>query len=139
MQHLSNEELIKKAISNIKIKIINDERKIGDASCVLITDKGNLYIGLNIAGHVGICSEQAACGAMVTAGEYNILKIVTVRKENNEISVIPPCGRCREFLTKINEENMETEVILNISSSIKLKDLLTHHKEYNILPQEYLP
>lgn len=137
MKSKSHEKLIKKAKSLINIKIINEDRKIGDVGCVIVTDKGNTYIGVNIAGHVGICAEQSASSAMVTAGEYRISKIVAVRKEYGEYFVISPCGRCREFLTKINEENLQTDVILDINYSVKLKDLLTHHKEYNKLPKNY--
>lgn len=131
---MNNEDLIRKALSLIHIKVINDDRRIGDVACVLLTDKGNMYGGVNIAGHVGICAEQTASGAMVTAGEYTISKIVAVRNENDVLYVIPPCGRCREFLTKINEDNLETEVILSHDTSVKLKELLTHHKAYKPIP-----
>jgi len=35
---------------------------------------------------------------MVTAGEYQITKIVAVwRDADDTLYVVPPCGRCREF------------------------------------------
>ncbi len=130
MNNFSNVELIKKAVSLINVKVINERRRIGDVACVIITDKGNVYTGVNIGGHVGICAEQSAAGAMVTAGEYKIDKIVVVRNDEGKLYTIPPCGRCREFLTKINEENLETEFILDKNTVIKIKDLLLHHKDY---------
>lgn len=44
----------------------------------------------------------------------------------NEINafVIPPCGRCREFLKSLSADNLETEVILREDHVMKLKDLL---------------
>ena len=130
MGTLSNEELIQKAVSLINIKVINQDRKIGDVACVLITDQGNIFTGVNIAGHVGICAEQTAAGAMVTAREYRIAKIVVAREENGKRYVIPPCGRCRDFLVKVDRDNLEAEFILDRETVVKVKDLLPHYKDY---------
>jgi cytidine deaminase len=37
---------------------------------------------------------------------------------------IPPCGRCREFIRQVHEENINAEVLLGEDKLIKLKDLL---------------
>lgn len=133
MSSYSNVELIKKAVSLINVKVINASRTIGDCACVIITDQGNMYTGVNIGGHVGICTEQSAASAMVTAGEYKIDKIVVARMNEGRLYIIPPCGKCREFLTKINEENMETQFILDKKNIVRIKDLLPYHKQYKEL------
>jgi len=75
----------------------------------------------------GFCAEHAAIAAMVTAAEYKITKIVAVwRDHNGVLHVVPPCGRCREFIRQIDPANLDTEVVLGPSSSARLRDLLPH-------------
>ena len=66
---------------------------------------------------------------MITHSEYKIKKIVAVWKDEQEnIFVIPPCGRCREFMRLTNEENLEaTNIILDLDKEAKLKDLLPYY------------
>jgi hypothetical protein len=70
-------------------------------------------------------SEHAAIAAMVTAGEYQIARIVAVwRDEQGRLYVLPPCGRCREFIRQIDPVNLDTEVVLGLNQSALLRDLL---------------
>jgi cytidine deaminase len=96
---------------------------VGDVGCALITDKGNVYLGVSIdtCGGMGSCAEHSAIAAMVTHGEHIIKKIVAVVKNGIPIS---PCGRCREFMHQIHEENFDAEVVIGKNKSVKLKDLL---------------
>ena len=57
----------------------------------------------------GVCAEHAAIAAMITAGESRIIKMVAVGAWDD---IIPPCGRCREFIYQINNENINCEVML---------------------------
>ncbi len=62
---------------------------------------------------------------MITDGEYKIKKIVAVWKDADEsVFVIPPCGNCRQFIREVNEENLNTEIILDINKTVLLKELL---------------
>jgi cytidine deaminase len=73
----------------------------------------------------GFCAEHAAIAAMVTAGEYRITAIVAVwRDEQDRLYVLPPCGRCREFIRQIDPANLETTVILGGQRSVPLRELL---------------
>lgn len=47
---------------------------------------------------MGFCAEHAAIAAMITAGENRIVKLVAVSSSDG---IIPPCGRCREFINQI--------------------------------------
>ena len=61
---------------------------------------------------------------MITAGESSIAKIVAVWGDG---VVLPPCGRCREFMYQIDSSNLtNTEVILGENKVVKLKELLPH-------------
>lgn len=96
----------------------------------MVTAKGNSYSGVCIdtASGTGFCAEHAAIAAMVTAGEYRIKKIVAVWKdETGATFVLPPCGRCREFMRQIDPGNLEADVVLGREESVKLRDLLPRH------------
>jgi len=52
-------------------------------------------------------------------------KIVAVWKDENEdIYILAPCGRCREFMYQINKQNLNTDVILEKNEVVKLNELL---------------
>jgi len=123
MTQISNEELIEKAKSVLKPRKIKHGFTVGDVGCALITNKGNVYLGVCIdtASGMGFCAEHSAIAAMVTHGEHIIKKIVAVVENGTPI---PPCGRCREFMHQIHDENLEAEVIIERNKSVKLKDLL---------------
>jgi cytidine deaminase len=38
--------------------------------------------------------------------------------------VLPPCGRCREFIRQVDPANLDTEVILGSDRSALLRELL---------------
>ena len=123
MALISDGELIEKAKSVVKPRKIKHGFTVGDVGCALITDKGNVYLGVCIdtAGGMGFCAEHSAIAAMVTHGEHKIKKIVAVVEDGTPI---PPCGRCREFMHQIHEDNLEAKVIIGKNKSVSLKELL---------------
>lgn len=65
---------------------------------------------------------------MVTAGEYRIDRIVAVwRDEAGVLFVLPPCGRCREFIRQIDAANIRTSIILGLDETVELSELLPRH------------
>lgn len=122
----TNDELIKIAESVLKPRTVGG-RLLGDVASTLITKQGNRYSGVCIdtGSGTGFCAEHSAIAAMVTAGEYKIQKIVAVWKDGNgSIYVLPPCGRCREFMRQIDNDNVEASVILGRDKVMKLRELL---------------
>lgn len=123
------QDLIEKATAVVHPRRVGD-RLFGDVGCALITDRGNVYLGVCIdtASGTGFCAEYSAIAAMVTAGELHISKIVAVWKdEQGAVVVLPPCGRCREFIRQVSETNLETDVVLAADHVVKLKELLPYH------------
>ncbi|MBT7237539.1 cytidine deaminase [Candidatus Woesearchaeota archaeon] len=120
---MTNEELIKKAKYVVKVRKPSDNVSMGDVGCALITEKGNLYLGISIdcCSGIGFCAEAGAIAAMVTKKEYKIKKIVAVSEDGK---VLPPCGRCREFIYQIDKSNLNTDVIIRKNKVVKLKALL---------------
>ncbi len=123
MKPVSNEELIEKALSVVKPRKDRHGFTMGDVGCALVTDKGNVYVGVSIdvCCGMGFCAEHSAVAAMVTHDEYVIRKIVAVVANGEPI---PPCGRCREFMSQIDEKNLDAEVIVKKDKIVKLRDLL---------------
>ena len=115
---MTNSELITKAASLLKPKQI-DKHLMGDVGCALLTNSGHVYAGVCVEtfGGMGFCAEQNAIGAMVTAGEYKIEKIVAVwRNSEGTLFVGAPCGRCREFMRQIDEHNLDAAVVLGMGA-----------------------
>ena len=131
MKDIADEELIKKAASVINKREIGGFT-VGDVGCALITHHGNIFTGVSIdtSSGMGFCAEHSAIAAMVTAGESEIRKLVAVWKENEDLYVLPPCGRCRQFIYKINETNLNADIILGKNNLVKLIELIPHHDEF---------
>ncbi len=123
---VSNDELIAAAQAVLNPHKVGD-RLFGDVGSVLITVAGNSYSGVCIdtGSGTGFCAEHAAIAAMVTAREYRIAKVVAVwRNDEDVLHVLPPCGRCREFIRQIDPTNLDTEVVLGRNRTARLRDLL---------------
>ncbi len=123
MARVSNGELIRLAKSVAKLKKLKPGNVAGEVGCALVTDKGNVYLGVNIDAvcGIGFCAEHTAIAAMLTGGERKIKRIVAATKK----SVIPPCGRCREFMNQLHPDSLNsTEVVLGKNKTVKLRKLL---------------
>jgi len=106
-------------------------RLVGDVASALVTEAGAVFSGVCIdtGSGTGFCAEHAAIAAMVTAGEYKIIKIVAVWRDGNGVlHVVPPCGRCREFIRQIDPANLDTEVVLGRTRSARIRELLPHNE-----------
>ncbi len=103
------------------------DRMFGNVAATLETCDGQLFSGVCIdtGCGTGFCAEHSAVAAMVTAGHYRIRRIVAVwRDEQQRLYVLPPCGRCREFIRQIHEDNIDAEVVLGYERSVTLRSLL---------------
>ena len=136
MATATHRDLIDTAASRLNPRIVGD-RLFGDVAASLVTDHGNRYDGVCIdtGSGTGFCAEHAAVAAMVTAGEYRIDRIVAVwRSEEGRLHVLPPCGRCREFIRQVDPGNLATEVVLGEDRAVPLAELLPSHEWPEPLP-----
>lgn len=119
------EELIEKAEEVLKPRQLSSTAEASSVAAAVLTKSGHIYTGVSIetACAMGFCAEHAAAAAMITAGESEIVKMVAINKRGN---VLPPCGRCREFISQLNDENINAEVLINRKRSVKLIDLLPY-------------
>ena len=104
-------ELIARARAVLSPRALSADASAGGVAAAILTRGGHVYTGVCIdtACSMGFCAEHAAAAAMVTAGEHEIAQIVAVGSHGQ---IMPPCGRCREFLYQINHENLRCEILL---------------------------
>ena len=119
------DELYTLASNKAVYRKLGKQTTAGYVGAALLTDSGNVYTGVNIDApcSVGFCAEHSAIAAMISAGESRVIKMVAVSC-NGEIW--PPCGRCREFLVQINDDNEKCEVLLPDKSVTTIAELLPH-------------
>ena len=103
-------------------------------AAALRTKSGRIFTGVNLetsVGRMSVCAESIAIGkAIMEEGEAFDL-IVAVRHpkpggQEQEISVVPPCGICREVLTDFYPD---TFVIVPVDGTLKkfqVSDLLPY-------------
>lgn len=124
---LSDAALVEAAAALLQPRRIGD-RTHGDVASVLLARNGNVYRGVCIdtTSGTGFCAEHAAVAAMVTDGEYRIDRIVAVWRDesNGQLFVLPPCGRCREFIAQLDPDNLRTQVLLGRDDVATIEDLL---------------
>ena len=117
------EELYEVAKDTLNPRKLSKDSYAGSVSAALLTEDGNVYKGVCIDTpcSMGFCAEHAAIASMITAGENRIIKLVAVYKDG---TIIPPCGRCREFVSKIHDDNHQCEVLVEKDAIVTIGDLL---------------
>jgi cytidine deaminase len=120
---LTFEELYQKAHSVAHPHRISANGEIGRVGAALFTGKGSVYIGVSIdlSSSLGFCAEQSAAATMLTAGETHVVRMLAVDQSGR---ILPPCGRCREFVIRLDPQNARTEVMVGVGKIKELGDLL---------------
>ena len=110
------------AVNTLNPRTLSSNSEAGSVAAALLTQEGHVYTGVCIDTPcgMGFCAEHAAAAAIVTAGENRVVKIVAVHENGKPI---PPCGRCREFLCQLHDDNYLCEVMLK-DKIVTLGDLL---------------
>ena len=117
-------ELLNEANKLINRVELNKYITYGGVASALLTNKGNIYTGVYIEAKCGIgfCAEHAAIAEMIKHGETKIKKIVSAKKGQ----IYPPCGRCRELIRMLDEENLKTKVLLEDGKVVTIGKLLPY-------------
>lgn len=119
------DDLYKQAKSVIHPRRLSDTAEAGGVGAALLTDDGCVYTGVCIdtASSMGFCAEHAAAAAMVTAGKSRVVKMIAVDWDGK---ILPPCGRCREFIIQLHPGNSSAEVMVAGGTVVALRELLPH-------------
>jgi cytidine deaminase len=122
---ISFDELTAQARSVLNPRKLSDNADAGGVGAALLTENGKIYTGVCIdtGSGMGFCAEHAAAGAMITAGENRVTKMVAVLWDGR---VIPPCGRCREFISQLHNDNLDAEVMVAEGVVVPLYKLLPY-------------
>ncbi|MCB0038597.1 MAG: hypothetical protein KDE23_02895 [Caldilinea sp.] len=119
------DELVDRARSVLNPRRLSADAEAGSVGAALLSASGAVYVGVCIdtSCSMGFCAEHAAAAALVTAGENRVLKMVAVAADGR---ILPPCGRCREFISQLHDENLATEVLVDDGVIVALRDLLPY-------------
>lgn len=130
---ISDLELLQRAAATVNKRELSPLATAGAVASALVTPAGNVYVGVCIdtACSMGFCAEHTAIGAMITAGESAIATIVAVNRHGQ---VLPPCGRCREFIFQVDPANAKTRVLLGGGRLLTIDQLLPEHWAQEPIP-----
>lgn len=119
------EELYQRARSVVNPRRLSRHAEAGGVGAAILAESGSIYTGVCIdtACSMGFCAEHAAAAAMITAGENRVLKMVAVGFNGR---VLPPCGRCREFISQMHDQNQSAQVMVADGVVVTLQELLPH-------------
>jgi len=114
------------AAKTVNPRVLSDCVEAGGVAAAILSGSGAVYTGVCIDANcsLGFCAEHAAIAALVTAGESRILKVVAVHWDGE---VLPPCGRCREFIAQLDAGNMDAEVMVGNDRVMTVRELLPHY------------
>ncbi len=120
------QELYKKAKSVINPRKLSEYAEAGGVGAAILSESGNVYTGVCIdtACSMGLCAEHAAAAAMVTAGENRVLRMIAV---NWDGKILPPCGRCREYISQLHKDNINAEVMVKEDVIVTIRELLPYN------------
>jgi cytidine deaminase len=123
---VNDPELYQQAREVLNPRRLSPLADAGGVGSALVTDRGNVYVGVCIdtSSSMGFCAEHNAIGNMITNGESRILTIVAVNWDGR---ILPPCGRCREFIYQMDTANVETRVLLHGDRVSTIGQLLPDH------------
>lgn len=118
-------QLLAAARSVVAPRQLTGSATCGTVGAALETTSGDVFVGICVdtASSMGFCAEHAAAAAMLTAGHSRVVRMVAVNRHG---AVLAPCGRCREFITQLDDANSDTLVLVDASTAITLRDLLPH-------------
>lgn len=119
------DKLYKEAKSVLNPRRLSEYAEAGGVGAAILAKNGEIYTGVCIdtGSSLGFCAEHAAAAAMVTAGESQVLKMIAVGWDGQ---IMPPCGRCREFISQLHPMNYETEVMIADDIIVSIRELLPH-------------
>ncbi len=125
LMSMTFDELYRRAKSVLNPRQLSEYADAGGVGAAILTESGMVYTGVCIetACSMGFCAEHAAAAAMITAGESRVSKMIAVGWDGR---IMPPCGRCREFISQLHNDNLTTEVMVGEAVIVTLRELLPY-------------
>lgn len=122
---MESKKLKEIAQSYAKHRELNDFITYGSVAAAIETIDGNIYTGVSIdtACSMGFCAEHGAVSEMLKHGENKISRVVAVTEEGR---AVPPCGRCRELISQLSQENEDAIVEVEDNCFVTLGSLMPY-------------
>jgi cytidine deaminase len=121
------DKLYQKAKSVINPRQLSEDAEAGSVGAAILSASGKVYTGVCIdtASSMGFCAEHAAAAAMITAGESRVSRMIAVGQDGR---ILPPCGRCREFISQLHADNLNAEVMVGEGVAVTIRELLPYRR-----------
>ncbi|NNM48126.1 cytidine deaminase family protein [Knoellia koreensis] len=123
---ITDEELIAAAAQALNPRQLADGSWVADVGAALEAVDGQIFTGASIGGYLAVCAEQSAFTQLVSTTSPRIRRVVAVWRDpaDGVLHVLPPCGRCREFMRVLDQANLDAQVILGPDHTRSLAELL---------------
>ena len=118
------EVLYQAAVVHINPTELSPQMSIGCVAAAVLSKDNHVYTGVCIdtSCSLGMCAERNALSTMLSYGEFEVNKVVAVDQDG---TVMPPCGACREFMMQLCKSAKDIEILLHKNGkSVLLGDLL---------------
>jgi len=125
MPSVTFDELYQSAKQVVNPRQLSTRASAGSVGAAILSISNTIYVGVCIdtTCSMGFCAEHAAAAAMITAGEHRILRIIAVGSAGQ---IMSPCGRCREFISQLHEQNLGAEVMVSQDETVTIEQLLPY-------------
>lgn len=90
---------------------------------ILLSSSGNMYMGLGIKNKV--CPIESALSNMYLGGENKIVKILILNKQSKPVL---PCGKCRDLLIHLGQEQASILFDFGSFKTMTMKELNPYYK-----------
>lgn len=104
-----------------KIYLLNDKNL---EIAAILSDQGNIYYGLGI-GH-WVCPIESALSNLYLHEEKKIAKILIINKNSK---LVLPCGKCRDLLIRMGQQNALILFDIGTLKTISIKELNPYYKD----------
>ena len=122
------DQLYEQAKSVLNPRRLSESAEAGGVGAAILAESGRVYTGVCIdtGSSLGFCAEHAAAAAMITAGESRVSKMVAVGWDGQ---IMPPCGRCREFISQLHDDNLDAQVMVAAGVVVTIRELLPYGRQ----------
>lgn len=117
--------MVTRARAVVRPRQLSESATCGSVGAALEASDGQVFVGVCVdtASSLGFCAEHAAAATMLTAGQASVVRMVAV---NQEGEILPPCGRCREFIAQLSDVNRDAQVLVAAQADVPLRELMPY-------------
>lgn len=125
MRLIELDESDKSLVEKTRLHLKKHASEISGVAAGLRTSKGTEFFGLCIdleTTPIGACAEYSVIGTMISSGERRVRTIVAITdKGKNGYAILPPCGKCRDFVRAFGNPYVILQVGKSMRESKKVK------------------